>query len=392
MNMPVSMPAWLILNIYSAVLLAFIAFYTLRSANRHAKQQKTFFRVLTFMFLLLAADSLSRISRVSPDLYGVAFAATAALFLSEPYELLLCLKYAGSLMAVDNRRIRECMIPQFFLAAADNVLVTVSLFNGAVFYFDEARVYRRGPLFPVCVAILMMIVVLYEVFILANRKHIERKSAPTLIFFPFPPVITGILQVTFQNLPFAFSGMTLSLLILFIYTQSRNMDIDYLTGAYNRRKLDFYLQEKIRAATAERTFSAIMLDLDHFKEINDTCGHGAGDVALEGAANLLKKCFRSEDFVARYGGDEFCVVLNISERKNLEAAVAHLKKKLQEYNAQHRRSFSLGFSIGYSVYDVRSGMDVKQFQEEIDRLMYEDKIIKHREARQPTPSANPYGG
>ena len=392
MNMPVSMPAWLILNIYSAVLLAFIAFYTLRSANRHAKQQKTFFRILAFMSLFLIADTFFRLERVFPGLYCAAFAAVAVLFLGEPYVFLLCFKYAGSLVSVSDRHIRDCMIPQLFLAGADSALVIASFFNGTVFYFDEARIYHRGPLFPACIVIIAMIVALYEAFILAKREQIERKSIYTLIFFPIPTVVSGILQVAFLNLPLLFSGMTLSLLILFIFVQSRNMDVDYLTGAYNRRKLDFYLQEKIRAATAERTFSAIMLDLDHFKEINDTCGHGAGDVALEGAANLLKKCFRSEDFVARYGGDEFCVVLNISDRKNLEAAVAHLKKELQEYNAQHRRSFSLGFSIGYSVYDVRSGMDVKQFQEEIDRLMYEDKIIKHREARQPAPSANPYGG
>src|SRR3569833_4373023 len=84
---------------------------------------------------------------------------------------------------------------------------------------------------------------------------------------------------------------------------------DALTHLPNRRYLDRVLQERAAACTTEGGGVALLhIDLDRFKQINDTLGHAAGDAMLVHAAAVLRKHVRADDFVARIGGDEFVVV------------------------------------------------------------------------------------
>ncbi|MDN5347222.1 MAG: hypothetical protein PWP65_786 [Clostridia bacterium] len=85
---------------------------------------------------------------------------------------------------------------------------------------------------------------------------------------------------------------------------------DALTGVYNRRFLEAFLEQQLALfARTGQSFAVLMLDLDHFKSFNDTFGHRAGDAALRAVAQALHKNLRAADVVARYGGEEFVVVL-----------------------------------------------------------------------------------
>jgi diguanylate cyclase (GGDEF)-like protein len=85
---------------------------------------------------------------------------------------------------------------------------------------------------------------------------------------------------------------------------------DSLTGLYNRNKLDAILSDQIALFKRNRrTFAVLMLDIDHFKTINDSRGHIAGDELLAAVAKILAQSIRSVDFAARYGGDEFVIIL-----------------------------------------------------------------------------------
>src|SRR5208282_3340202 len=85
---------------------------------------------------------------------------------------------------------------------------------------------------------------------------------------------------------------------------------DPLTGWYNRRHMLDTLERDIRRASrTNRPVSLLMLDIDNFKEFNDSFGHEAGDVALQNLCQILKGLIRSEDIACRYGGDEFVLIL-----------------------------------------------------------------------------------
>jgi diguanylate cyclase (GGDEF)-like protein len=85
---------------------------------------------------------------------------------------------------------------------------------------------------------------------------------------------------------------------------------DYLTGLYNRRYLQEHLENELRRAQrSSQPLSLVMMDLDHFKDCNDTYGHKAGDLVLKALAEMLTDRTRKQDIVCRYGGEEFLVVL-----------------------------------------------------------------------------------
>ena len=85
---------------------------------------------------------------------------------------------------------------------------------------------------------------------------------------------------------------------------------DSLTGLYNRSKLDAILTDELaRFKRTQRQFALLMLDIDHFKTLNDTYGHITGDEILVAVARILLQSIRSIDYAARYGGDEFIIIL-----------------------------------------------------------------------------------
>jgi diguanylate cyclase (GGDEF)-like protein len=108
---------------------------------------------------------------------------------------------------------------------------------------------------------------------------------------------------------------------------------DMLTGTYNRRRLvELGEQEIARAERYEQPLCLAMLDLDHFKGINDTHGHAVGDAALRHAAEAIKGRVRSYDHVGRYGGEEFVIVApntNLEGARRLAEAVREAVAKTQ---------------------------------------------------------------
>ncbi|MFW6344956.1 MAG: diguanylate cyclase [Halomonas sp.] len=107
--------------------------------------------------------------------------------------------------------------------------------------------------------------------------------------------------------------------------------IDVLTGLLNRRGMNLLLEEQTaRTARDGHAFGLIWLDLDHFKEINDRAGHAAGDQALCEVARLLEAGLRRYDHAARWGGDEFLVLLTPCESVDLEAIASRLRREIAE--------------------------------------------------------------
>jgi diguanylate cyclase (GGDEF)-like protein len=150
---------------------------------------------------------------------------------------------------------------------------------------------------------------------------------------------------------------------------------DALTGLYNRRYLEEVLEREVRrAARAAQSLGVLMIDLDHFKNFNDTYGHDAGDAVLRETGAFLTRGIRAEDFVCRFGGEEFVVILPTA---NLEAACARaerLRLKMKELTVLHQgRSMGmLTVSIGVAVFPEH-GVSPKELMAAADAALYEAK-------------------
>jgi diguanylate cyclase (GGDEF)-like protein/PAS domain S-box-containing protein len=150
---------------------------------------------------------------------------------------------------------------------------------------------------------------------------------------------------------------------------------DVLTGLYNRRYLEEILDREIRrAGRAAQSLGIIMLDLDHFKRFNDTYGHEAGDAVLRDTAAFLLKNVRAEDFVCRFGGEEFVVILPTADLEGAGARAERLRSKMRDLTVMHQGK-SLGMvtiSVGVAAFPAH-GMSPKELMAAADGALYEAK-------------------
>lgn len=150
---------------------------------------------------------------------------------------------------------------------------------------------------------------------------------------------------------------------------------DPLTGLYNRRYLQEMLDREIRRAIrSEQALGILMLDLDHFKNFNDTYGHDAGDAVLRETGSFLMRSIRAEDFVCRYGGEEFVVVLPTADLRAAEARAQRIRAKLRDLVIMHDGR-SLGLitaSIGVAALP-NHGTNERELLQAADAALYRAK-------------------
>lgn len=164
----------------------------------------------------------------------------------------------------------------------------------------------------------------------------------------------------------------------------RQLTTDELTEILNRRGLMEFLKplagevsyqlknpEK-RKSVIIRSFSLAFVDIDHFKKINDTYGHAAGDLALRVVANVLRKHVRGIDVVGRYGGEEILVGLVGANAEEAERVTEQLRQKVEETEISFEdKKFNVTASFGVAALD--SEMTLEQLIDAADKALYEAK-------------------
>src|ERR1700691_3609097 len=129
---------------------------------------------------------------------------------------------------------------------------------------------------------------------------------------------------------------------------------DSLTGLPNRRALDFWASRQLSAALRhDFPVWAVMADLDHFKSINDTHGHDAGDIVLKGFAEILKTNTRSSNICGRLGGEEFLVIITHVEKENATIAIERIRKQFaaQKFTVGPR---TFGATASFGIAGIRT--------------------------------------
>jgi diguanylate cyclase (GGDEF)-like protein/PAS domain S-box-containing protein len=189
-----------------------------------------------------------------------------------------------------------------------------------------------------------------------------------------PPL--GAVELSFKT---TFAGQVgLSMANIKLRDALRTQSVrDALTGLYNRRYLEETLDRELRrSARAQQSLGILMIDLDHFKNFNDSYGHDAGDAVLRETGASLTKGIRAEDFVCRFGGEEFVVILPTAD---LEAALARaesLRSKMRDLTILHQGKpmGMITISVGVAAFPEH-GTSPKELMAAADAALYE---AKHR--------------
>lgn len=154
-------------------------------------------------------------------------------------------------------------------------------------------------------------------------------------------------------------------------------NIDYLTNTFNRRSFERALKECFDEYKKRKTpFSLVFIDLDGFKKINDMYGHSVGDMVLARASFLLRKSLRARDILARWGGDEFAILMPGTTKEQAIRVAERLKRKLEDMHVIVKGQ-RLKITFSYGVVEVSDKYkDLEEMIREADELMYENKKSK----------------
>jgi len=270
------------------------------------------------------------------------------------------------------RRVRYYMIP--FLFCAVGSLLTP--WTGWFFVIGSDNRYSRGPFFwfMVACAFLYLLgsfgITVYD--ILKNGLEERRGMNIYLVLFPIIVLIAVVIQSLFFGISIIWTCTMLIAVSIYIYIQNGEINNDYLTGLYNRRRMDQYLIRKIKVRKQDRLLFLVVLDVNNFKRINDTYGHLAGDCALKKAAEILRAvCAGTDDFIARMGGDEFVIIGERNTEEEIRGLIRKIREQENKKEQTEQADYQLSFSIGYSVFREEHTPD--SFLAEADHMMYEEK-------------------
>ncbi len=201
--------------------------------------------------------------------------------------------------------------------------------------------------------------------------------------FEHPAIITTIFEDLFQVIGFLLVFMGLRKWMQFNDKQNEELvtlaTTDELTGLYIRRYfLEQTLHEFERSQRSQNQFSILMIDIDNFKLINDRYGHGAGDTVLQVFSREIKSCIRKTDVIARWGGEEFIVLLVHDNEAIIHELCASISEKIRKKTesitvaiAQDRIRFTVSIGATISTPEDESSQAII---DRADKLLYQAKI------------------
>jgi len=182
--------------------------------------------------------------------------------------------------------------------------------------------------------------------------------------------------LTYIVLALALHATLMALVVGRLIDELRRLSMyDALTGLLNRRAMEEALQAQIRSSRrGGETFAVMMLDLDYFKRINDDFGHGVGDLALKHVSSLLRGALRDIDSLARFGGEEFVVLMPGATLSHAEPIAERLRTLLYSTPmASEANLVSLSISIGVAEW-VQSDDDLSHLLLRADAALFQAKV------------------
>ncbi len=370
---------WIVLNFFTGLLLFLLLYF--QQSTSSIQTGRRYSALLFMTLMLLCAETIGRFGETHPANFEfLGHIGYFIIFLLDPVDILFAMTYIDCWMDTGKKTQRKLFAMAFQVFAVVNIILVTfsSALDLKLFFYFEDGVYHRGSLFLLRGAFLLIFIIILVIYVVIYRMNIMNEYRHYLILLPSLSLLGAVLQIFFANMDTTYAGITIGCLILFFFLQARDVDVDYLTGVLNRRGLDIKLEDRIKQSlTVGDKFSAIMMDVDHFKEINDHYGHSAGDQTVKDIANILVDVFGQNASIGRFGGDEFCIVSEISEKSEIEAGIDKVHNKIKDFREKNGWKEMIDVSCGYRIYDPDDAVSAEDFQKMIDELMYREKQEHH---------------
>lgn len=373
--------AWVAIDAISVAVLVILILVSNDGSVLRSRQRRFFRRALCMAAGLGLVD-------VIYNLVAAAFGPSFPLAFLEQALIPVCL-FLGVAYAASCVEMHRAMPTWWYVA--NGVLCGIGIVAAGVAASAGMLPGPYGPLGPESgwmwwaqAVLLSIYLVANALFFMVRQVRIGTTTAYSL-FLAMAITILGIgLQVMLSDTLIIPAALAIAALSRYAIVQAEGASVDFLTGLWNRRALDRKLDQLVRT---HRTFGGLLIDIDEFKSINDRFGHVTGDAVLVEFAKLLVDCFRVDDTVARYGGDEFFVIVEVNDEAILSLIAKRVRETLIRYNRESALPCEVQISIGSALYVPGDGIDdlrdkakrassALEYVNRLDAAMYAEKAQK----------------
>ena len=344
----------------------------LRKFNTDFFQRKLLITVLGAAFLSIITDFISSAIAGIPgtSVNAIMYCVLSVFLIAQNCCFYLSAVFIDYFTYNDPARARKFIYITAAFLALHAVSVIVNLPLGYYFTISPENIYTHGKFYSLrlCLSYVPALIIIADVFL--APKYIRQFQFYLIILFILITGFGAALDVVTKTGSIVWPCFSASMLYIYFFIARSDSKIDSLTGIGNRYSFNEFIN-KLSKHNIREDYSIVMIDLDRFKEINDTLGHLEGDNALRDMAAIIKGCIRHSDFAARYGGDEF--VLAVRAENDMRQIIDRINGYINTQNQKRIRPYQLYMSYGYDVYTTNSGQSIEDFLVKIDSLMYKQK-------------------
>ena len=274
-----------------------------------------------------------------------------------------------------RQRIRKIYLWAAIPAGILCLMAVMNLFEDVFFALREDNTYQRMPLLLVAYLVTYGYMTYGAVMACYYRKRLDKYIFMPVVAFLIPIYLGSVIQLFTYGISLIWPCTALGLTLLYLNLQHEESFLDPLTELYNRNYLVHYMEHVSRMSKKGIKITGIMLDVNNFKQINDTYGHMAGDAVLRAVGKILIRATDRNTIVVRYGGDEFVILAENLQQEQGQRIRNNIQKELAAYNGSGEALVPISLSAGTAEFET---LDVYRFFQEMDRSMYEEKRLYYQ--------------
>lgn len=367
-------------NVVCIIIFLILLVHDLFGIDRQEKQIKYDNALISFIFYF-AVDCLwsALVSAFVKSTRFLVVIDSFFLYLGMVFITYFWMEYALAVQQYENRndmRFRIIMMIPFIVSTL--ALIVTYFINPTYLINDALEVQDGFNVFLLTAPYINLAATIYYSVrkAISEENPSEKRKYLFIGLFPLMVVACGLIETFFFPYEpiFAYSS-TILMLVFFIQMILRQVSVDPLTGLNNRGQLLRYTSQKANLRKDNRLTYVAMFDINNFKLINDTYGHAQGDKALIILSDTFKKVISRKSFpvfLARYGGDEFIMIIHPASEKELIPFIEDIREELKRRCVESNIGFNFTVGIGYD--ELKEEPDTFQkCQQRADKKLYLDK-------------------
>lgn len=371
----INIPEILVANGTGAFLVLFLLLYRIRIAQTNQFDEKAYKFMLIVTFIATINETLSFIIDARPGFIFHILQYISNTISSASSGIIgycWCLFVEYHIHRNFERIKKKSRILAIPLIIATILIIINLLGTGIIFDISKENVYTRGPM-NFILYIFVFVYYIESIYTVHKAKYdsILVEFFP-IYYFIIPCMIGTMIQGFFFGVSTIWLCVAIAFILVYIENQISVSFIDDLSGLYNRKYMNHYLNKL--QSDKNRHVYGFLLDINEFKAINDTYGHLTGDRALIKFGKILQHSIDKDSVAIRMGGDEFVIFAKLKSDEEALALKKQIKYNVRQFNIKSKEPFHLSFSIGIAKFN---GKNTDAFLSAMDDSMYEAKNM-HR--------------